>query len=287
MLIFCDKNGHCGNYEKNFIIVKKISQKLLHFKKRYAILYTVLKNSILVCKERGIKMAFLESIKNASITLEGIFAYLKNMVAGALADSAVVAAIDQVKALLSPVWAYRFYAVMVLALIVALFGKRIYGLLKFLGGFAAGFCAGVVLLAPMVTFLPPWVVGVVVGLVAALLIKFLYYVAVIAGVGYAAYFCAYSATYLDVVFNYTKGNILYSAIVAAVAIILVLLLLKWIEMLGTSVLGGYVFTLALVKVFDIRTIGFLSGLGNISLYIVMGLVALVGFVVQVKTRKRY
>ncbi len=232
-------------------------------------------------------MAFLESIKNATITLEGIFGYLKNLVTTTLANTDVAAGIEWVKSLLAPVWEYRYYAFMVLALVVALFGKRLYGVLKFLGGFAAGFCVGVALLAPMVSFIPGWIVGLVVGLVVALLIKFLYYVVVVVGVGYAAYFCAYSATYLPQVFNFTKGNLLYSVIVAVVAIVLVLLLLKWIEMLGTAALGGYCFALSLAYVYNICNISFLSGFGVIPHYVVMGIIALVGFIIQVKTRKRY
>jgi hypothetical protein len=235
-------------------------------------------------------MAFFQSIMNATITLEGIFAYLLNLVTVTLQEPSVAWAIDSVKALLAPVWAYRFIACMVLALILAFFGKRIYGLLKFLAGFAGGFVVGTAVLAPMVSFIPEnwrFAVGIVVGLVVALLVKVLYYVVVIVGVGYAAYFCAFSATYIPAVFNFTKGNALYSAIVAGVAIILVLLLLKWLEMLGTAALGGYGFALSLANVYNICTISFLSNMGDIPHFVVMGIVALVGFIIQVKTRKRY
>ena len=235
-------------------------------------------------------MAFLETIKNATLTIEGIFAYLKGLVGTTLANAEVTNTLAWAKDLLAPVWAYRFFAFMALALIVALFGKRLLGILKFLGGFAAGFIAGVALIAPMVSFIPPkfaWIVGLVVGIVAALLIKFLYYVIVIVGVGYGAYFCAFSATYLSAVFNFTKGNLLYSAIVAGVAILLVLLLLKWFEMLGTACLGGYWFALALANVYNICTISFLSKMGNTPHLIVAGIIALIGFIIQIKTRKRY
>ena len=241
-------------------------------------------------RKRYFMMAFLESIKNATLGLEDIFGYLKNMVTGTLADATVDGALTWVKNLLNPVWAYRFYAFMLLAIIVAFFGKRLLGLLKFLGAFALGFCAGESLLAPMISFIPDnwaWVIGLVVGLVAALLIKFLYYVIVIVGVGYGAYFCAYSATYLPQVFNFTKGNWIYALIVAAVAIILVLLLLKWLEMLGTSVLGGYWFALSLASVYNICTLPFLANYGVIPHYVVMGIVALIGFIIQIKTRKKY
>ena len=235
-------------------------------------------------------MAFLESIKNATLTLEGIFTYLKGLVDTTLANTAVAGGLAWVKQLLTPVWAYRFYAFMVLALVLALFGKRLYGVIKFLGGFAIGFVVGTALLAPMVSFIPEkfaWIVGLVVGLVVALLIKFLYYVIVIVGVGYGAYFCAFSATYLTKVFNFTKGNLLYSLIVAGVAILLVLLLLKWFEMLGTAALGGYFFALSLAYVYNICNISFLSNMGQIPHFIVMGIIALIGFIIQIKTRKRY
>ena len=235
-------------------------------------------------------MAFFESIKNATLSLVDIFAYLTNMVTGTLENSAIANVLDWVKGLLNPVWAYRFYAFMLLAVILAFFGKRMYGFLKFIAGFFAGFCVGVDVLAPMIPFINEawaWIVGIIVGLVAALLIKFLYYVIVIVGVGYGAYWLAYSAAFLPQVFNFTKGNWMYSLIVAAVALLLVLLLLKWIEMLGTAALGGYFFALSLAYVYNLTTVPFMSTWGNIPHYIVMGVVALIGFIIQVKTRKRY
>ena len=232
-------------------------------------------------------MAIVNSLMNATITITGILNYLKDLVAKTLAETAVAGVLDTVKGLLNPVWAYRYIVLMVLALVVALFGKRMFGLLKFLGGFFAGFCVGVVFLAPKLTFLPSYVTGAVIGLVVALLMKFLYYVIVVAGVGYSAYYVAFSAAVLPAVFNFTKGNLLFSAIVAVVAVVLVLVLLKWVEMLGTALVGAYVLTYALTFVYDVRTIGFLANYGDIPLYVIMGVVALVGFIIQVKTRKKY
>lgn len=232
-------------------------------------------------------MAIVNSLMNATITITGILNYLKDMVAKALADTSVAGIFGTVKGLLTPVWAYRYILLMVLALVVALFGKRMFGLLKFLGGFEAGFVVGVVFLAPKLTFLPAYVIGAVIGLVVALLMKFLYYVILVGGVGYGVYYIAFSAAILPVVFNFTKGNLLFSAVAAVVAVVLVLVLRKWFEMLGTALAGAYVLTYALTFVYDVRTIGFLSAYGDIPLYVVMGLVALVGFIVQVKTRKKY
>ena len=232
-------------------------------------------------------MAIVNSLMNATITITGIFGYLKDLVAKTLADTAVSGIVEMVKGLLTPVWAYRYIVLMVLALVVALFGKRMFGLLKFLGGFALGFVVGVVFLAPKLGFLPSYVTGAVIGLVVALLMKFLYYVILVGGVGYCAYYVAFTAAVLPVVFNFTKGNLLFSAVVAVVAVVLVLVLRKWFEMLGTAVVGAYVLTYALTYVYDIRNIAFLSNYGDIPLFAVMGLVALVGFIVQVKTRKRY
>ena len=235
-------------------------------------------------------MAFLNSIMNATLTLKGIFAYLKGLVDTTLANAEVANTLATVKNLLTPVWAYRFFAFMALALIVAFFGKRLLGILKFLGGFAAGFIAGVALIAPMVSFIPTnfaWIIGLVVGLVAALLNKILYVLIAIVGVGYSAYFCAFTAAILPEVFNFTKGNLLFSGIVAGVAVLLVLIFRKTVERLATAILGGYWFALALANVYNICTISFLATMGNIPHLVVAGIIALIGFIIQVKTRKRY
>lgn len=238
-------------------------------------------------RRKRFMMAIVNSLMNATITITGILNYLKDMVAKALADTAVAGIFSTVKGLLNPVWAYRYILLMVLALVVALFGKRMFGLLKFFGGFEAGFVVGVVFLAPKLTFLPSYVIGAVIGLVVALLMKFLYYVLLVGGVGYGMYYIAFAAPVLPVVFNFTKGNLLFSAVAAVVAVVLVLVLRKWLEMLGTAAAGAYMLTYALTFVYDVRTIGFLANYGDIPLYVIMGLVTLVGFVIQVKTRKKY
>lgn len=180
--------------------------------------------------------------------------------------------------------AYFAYILIALSLVQAFFGKRLLGLQKFLGFFAIGFTLGMYYLAPIVKgflpVIPDWVVGLVVAVLAAVLSKVLYLVVVAVAAGYSAYLVAYSGMVLGAI----KGNLIVAAAVAVVAIVLVLLLLKWIEILGTAFGGGYLFALALLPVFDYTTMIPLEA--NLDKLVVAGVVGLLGFIIQVVTRKR-
>ena len=183
-------------------------------------------------------------------------------------------------------------ALLVLSLIQLFAGKKLLNFQKFVACFVLGFAYGVVFLAPLVETVVPlpyhWISGVVVGVIAALLCKPVYFVGYVGAAAYAAYFVCFSASVLPELTAYTQGNMVYSLVAAAVAVVLVLIFRKWIEMIGTSVLGAWCTYLC------VDTLA--GGLANIealapSIDIVMwasiAVVALIGFIVQVKTRRRY
>ena len=181
-------------------------------------------------------------------------------------------------------------ALIVLSLVQVFFGKKLLGLQKFLAFLAVGFACGVVLVAPLLPAVPGWIIGAVVGVVAALLCKFLYVIAYIVGVGYSVYLLAY-----PLVLNFVGAEMqmIVAAAAAAVAIVLALLLRKWLEMLGTAALGGYCLALSIDSLL-VQLVG--GGFDRIKLtheyadiivLAITGVAALIGFIVQVKTRRRY
>ncbi len=205
-------------------------------------------------------------------------------------DADIAPIMDKITGWLGFVAPYMAYILLAVGLVVALFGKKLLPLGKFVGFFLVGFGAGVLYLSPLVDKLfeiPSWIVGLIIGVVAALLCKIFYYIVVAFASGYAMYSVCYSASVLPQLTGYTKGNTLYSIIAGVVAIVLVLLLLKWLEMLGTAYLGGYLFAVSLNTATKFMSLDFIKSYANIVFWVIVGIVALVGFIVQVKTRRRY
>ncbi len=177
---------------------------------------------------------------------------------------------------------------LVLSLVEVFFGKKLLGIQKFLLCFAVGYTASVAYLAPLLPegfTIPSWIIGVVVGAVAALLFKLIYFLAYIVAAGYSVYIICMGGFYLpEAVAPMVKGNMVIALAAGAVAIVLALIFKKLIEMAGTAALGGWFVWLSLIKLFAGLNIQLLDE-GLIKI-IVIAVVALLGAIVQIKTRKR-
>ena len=179
---------------------------------------------------------------------------------------------------------------LVLSLVEAFAGKRLLGLQKFALCFVLGFEYGVLYVAPLldgIVYIDHWIAGLVIAIVAALLCKLCYFLAYVGIVGYAVYFIAYTGTYLpEQLATFAKDNMVYSLVAAGVAVLLVLLLRKWIEMAGTAALGAWgVFKCADLLV-GFNNIEAIAQNYDMIMYVTMAVIGLVGFIVQIKTRKR-
>ena len=177
-----------------------------------------------------------------------------------------------------------------LSLIQVFFGKKLLGLQKFLLCLAIGFACGTVFIHPLlcnigITFMADWVVGLIVGVVAAILSRLVYFLAYIVAAGCAGYILCLGGILPESISQYL--SFWYVGVgVAVVFVVLALLLRRFIEMLGTAVLGGYTLFLSFVAIlasfgWEIgaeykiwRTVGFLAVCG------------LLGFIVQLKTARR-
>ena len=231
----------------------------------------------------------IDAIINAKFGLAELFGSFKAMFEGAFQEGDVVALLEVVTNSLAAVLPYLPIILLALCAIVTLFGKKLFGLEKFLFIFTLGFVGGVLFLAPVLeqfVALPSYITGAVVGLVCAILCKIIYWLLYVAAFGYAAYFVCFTAAVLPVATVYTQGNMIYSAIAAVVVIVLALLLRKLIEMLGTAALGAFgIVAIVDANFFDFANIGFAEE--GILKLAAIGVITLIGFIVQVKTRKRY
>ena len=206
-----------------------------------------------------------------------------------LANPTIDALLAQAKEILATVPAIAIVGVLlVLSLIEVFAGKKLFGLQKFIAFFAVGFVAGVCFVAPLVHsfFANALIVGLVVGVIAALLYRPIYFLGYVGGIGFVTYYVLYNALVLPAAITvYTKGQLVVSIVAAVVVVVIALLLRKWLETLALAGIGAcgiwYSISLALT------VCQIVLPYQNYIMLAVVGIFTLVGFVVQVKTRKRY
>jgi hypothetical protein len=183
------------------------------------------------------------------------------------------------------------YMLMALGLIVVLFGKKLSGVLKFLGFFFIGFFLGVYLLVPVIppeVPLSPWIVGVVVGVISAVLSRFVFVVSYSVVVLYSVYRFCYHGFFFDFQQEFSTGKALTALGIAAVILVVSLVFFRFVEMLLFSALGAWLMTAGFGFAFiDLGAIPNLGGNSWILEVSIIGLITLIGFVFQFKTRRRY
>lgn len=171
-----------------------------------------------------------------------------------------------------------------------LFGKKLIPLQRFLLCAAVGYICGVLYISPLINgifSLPSYISGAVVGLVAAVLCKFMYYVAYAGAAAYSVYIVSINGI-IPFLSDFTEGNHMIALVAAAVAVIIAFILRKYIEMLGTAILGAFIISKAVnSNYFDYTALEFFGDMGWIAELAVIGAVGLIGFIIQIKTRRRY
>ncbi len=202
---------------------------------------------------------------------------------------------------IQPLWTWfmdtiaPFFMVVIVALIAfsvigAFFGQKMMGFLKFLAFLTVGFFLGVQFLAPVVApfSIPAWIVGLVVGIVASVLSKFLYFAVYAVAIGYSTYIFTYWGFFLTPTVEHTSTRALFSLAVAVAVVIVAFIFRRYVEMIITAAAGGYMATMLFVwYVYNFLKLPFLAGYEWIAILVVSGIVALLGFITQFSTRRRY
>lgn len=233
--------------------------------------------------------------------------FVTDLLAFFAADGWFLTQVNNLKGILEGVFQYLPAIILIaLGLVVLFLGKKILPVEKFLLFLGAGFVVGFQLLAPLVCGWLQWeqtnltccIFGGVVGLIAALLFKFLYILLVIGAFGGGAfagtYFLIENVEALkNAVSSVSYLNYIIAGVVAVIVLLLAWWLLKYIEMLVTSIIGAGAVVLGARMIYDFRSvinIGTLSVAGYELAWISLAfiaVIALVGFVVQIKTRRLY
>lgn len=198
---------------------------------------------------------------------------------------------DSMMRSIEPIYKLVMTLLVVGCVVIALFGKKMIGLLKFVFFFIIGFALGTHLLTPVISeavAIPGWIVGVVVALVAAVLYRFLYIALYTVIAGYGMYILAYHGFYLQGESVYTTGKAVACLIAATIAVAVVLIFKKYIEMLGTAVLGGWLASWVFANyIYNFTFFSIFGGITWVAILVPAIIIAGLGFVVQVKTRRRY
>ncbi len=214
---------------------------------------------------------------------------------------------DNLIGILEDVFQYLPAIILVaVGLLILLVGKKILPVLKVLFYFIVGFVAAYQLLTPLicqlfsmeVTETISLIVGIVVGIVAVLLFKILTFLLVVGvfggGAGVGAYFLIENVPAIkDLVSGVQYLNYIIAGVVGLIVLLIAWRLLRFIEMLLTSVAGAAIMTYGVVKMYDFcaaldwGTLALGSFTVAYSFLAVAGVLALIGFIIQVKTRSYY
>lgn len=236
-------------------------------------------------------MNFFNAVKDGVYGVGGSVAYIINFIKNMWASEPVSAVKDWFFGLIAPIWVAVPFILLAFYVLIALAGKRMYGVLRFLAFFLAGFLLGTYLLSPLVAKIipqvPAFVTGILTGIIAAVLSKILYIIVMVVVAAYPVYTACISGTVIPVLTRYSAGNIWISLIAAAVAVLIVILLLKYVEMLGTAMLGGLGIAYVVKGWYDFTALELFGGKAWIPLLIVSGVVGIIGFIVQFRTRRRF
>jgi hypothetical protein len=181
-----------------------------------------------------------------------------------------------------------FISIIMLAamLLMAFFGKKLLPLIKVVCCFAVGFAIGVGFInAKLVALidLPAWISGLVFGILFVVLYRFIYIIFFTAVPLYAVYALGFGA--LSDLFASLGDIRAYVFLgIGAVLMIFAYIYRKYIEMAGTAALGGWVAANILVG-----EGGFLNGVAFLAenAWILFAVIAIIGLIVQVKTKRKY
>lgn len=169
-------------------------------------------------------------------------------------------------------YAWLPYFLMLFALAEAFFGRRFLSTQKFIVAFVVGFAIGAVYVAPTVSSIVEidnFIIGIAFGIVFAVFRTPLYFATLTSILTYVFYYQLIN----------TLSFVKFWAFIFAVAAVIVVLLflLKWVELMGTALLGGWIFAASLAFV-----VKYPEAYADAIFRAVMLVVAILGFTVQLK-----
>ena len=131
-----------------------------------------------------------------------------------------------------------------------------------------------------------FVFALVTGVIAGVLAKFIYFVLLAIIAAYSTYIVFYCGL-IPWVGPLMAENWIIALVCAVLVTVALFFVLKYFEMAGTSMLGGFGVACVVRRFWDYSTLEVFVGREWLAVLIFTVIVALIGFFVQFKTREKY
>lgn len=234
---------------------------------------------------------FFASVKEAKFGFDVIWEAIVSLYYAMTANPDISNIWNGMMAAIEPARSMIMTVLVVLSVVVAMFGKKMIGFLKFLFFFIVGFAIGTHLLATLIPAdvnIKAWLIGLIIAIVAGVLYRFLYIVLYSVTVGYGAYILLYNGFFISESISFTVGRALVCLAIAAVVLLFAFLFKRFVEMIGTAALGGWLASSIFAKqIYDFTQWGIFGNARWVAILIPTLIIAILGAFIQIKTRRRY
>lgn len=171
------------------------------------------------------------------------------------------------------------------ALVIAFYGQKFSEAIKFVSVYVVTFCLSACYISPPLNILanlPEWVIPVVVATLCTAFGDYLFKVLALFLATYPAYFLIMNPFWP---IPYVGGNQAVAIAAGAVSLIVYFIFRRHLSRMGYALVGGFLTALAIRRFYDYTT--FLPTLGKWLVLVVTIAVAIVGYIHQHKTRRRF
>ena len=234
---------------------------------------------------------FITCVKEARFTFEYIWQKVLELFHAIAGDRTISLMWDSFMEAIEPVHMMVMTLATIFCLVIAFFGKKMLGFMKFGFFFLLGFVLGTHFLAPLIppeVSIPAWLVGLVLAIIAGVLSRFAYIISYVGIVGYSIYILAYYGFYLKLDATYSTSRAVACVIIALIVVIISLVFRKYCEMGATAVLGAWCSVWLFTHcIYDFRAWAIFSGYEDVAVGIIVAIISVLGTIVQIKTRRRY
>ena len=233
---------------------------------------------------------FFTNVKEAKFGFDVIWDFVVSIYYAITANPDISVIWNGIMSAIEPARGIIMTSIVAFSVLIALFGKKMIGFLKFVFFFVVGFALGTHLLAPLIpeeVTISAWIVGLVIAVVAGVLYRILYILLYSAVIGYGAYIVFYTTLTPDGAL-FSLGRSLTCLVLAAAVLALAFVFKKFIEMIGTAVLGAWLSAAVFAtQIYDFTVWGIFGGTRWVALLIPTLVIGAFASWFQIKTRRRY
>lgn len=191
----------------------------------------------------------------------------------------------------APISLFITVSLIAMGVIVAFYGKKMMPAIRFLVFALWGFAVGASCIPQYfeaVLEVPAWLCAIVMAVVHAILYRYVYYAFYTAYIAFLTYVLCYTGFTFAPPEESSVGLAVFSLIIAIIAVLFALKFRSYVEVVGTSVFGGYlVYATVCDRIYDLSKLEFLKDVQFLAPLLIILLVAVPGFILQFKMRKRY